>query len=71
MNTQLPEPPIPTPLIPEALPTPKQNPNPRPKPERGMPPPTFPESRSEGDLKIGQLLGRCCDSPSEANAVAT
>jgi hypothetical protein len=43
MNTQLPEPPIPAPLIPEAPPTPKQTPNPKPKPERGMPPPTFPE----------------------------
>ena len=39
MNTQMPEPSIPKPLIPEAPPTPKQRPNPKPKPDTGLPPP--------------------------------
>jgi hypothetical protein len=39
MNTQMPEPSIPKPLIPEAPPTPKQRPNPKPKPDTGIPPP--------------------------------
>ena len=44
MDTQIPEPSIPKPPIPEATPTPKQRPNPKPKPDPGMPPPDKPDT---------------------------
>ena len=67
MHTQMPEPSIPKPPIPEAPPTPKQRPNPKPKPDPAMPPP---DKRLVLGLTNSQWLA-CCVGMRDGSAKDT